>query len=140
MLSSVGIGTGAAFTFSVVGLFFPEIFPDNFKAESGTVLLYFEATAVILTLVLLGQLLEAKAHSQTSSALKALLQLAPTTAIGSPEIIDSSKLLSPLVITPSTAIFSPGLTLNKSSFLILSIAITTSTLFLSNRQGNCGQY
>jgi Cu2+-exporting ATPase len=81
MFTLVGIGTGAAFTFSVVGLFFPEIFPDNFKAESGTVLLYFEATAVILTLVLLGQLLEAKAHSQTSSALKALLQLAPTTAI-----------------------------------------------------------
>ena len=56
----MGIGTGVAFIFSVVGLFFPEIFPNDFKAESGMVLLYFEATAVILTLVLLGQLLEAK--------------------------------------------------------------------------------
>ncbi len=81
MFTLVGIGTGVAFIFSVVGLFFPEIFPDDFKTESGTVLLYFEATAVILTLVLLGQLLEAKAHSQTSGALKALLQLAPATAI-----------------------------------------------------------
>ncbi|CAC9995694.1 Lead, cadmium, zinc and mercury transporting ATPase (EC (EC; Copper-translocating P-type ATPase (EC [uncultured Gammaproteobacteria bacterium] len=81
MFTLVGIGTGVAFIFSVVGLFFPEVFPNEFKTESGVVLLYFEATAVILTLVLLGQLLEAKAHSQTSGALKALLQLAPATAI-----------------------------------------------------------
>lgn len=81
MFTLVGIGTGAAFIFSVVGLFLPEIFPNDFKAESGTVFLYFEATAVILTLVLLGQLLEAKAHKQTSGALKTLLQLTPTTAI-----------------------------------------------------------
>ena len=81
MFTLVGIGTGVAFLFSVVGLLFPAIFPDEFKTESGTVLLYFEATAVILTLVLLGQLLEARAHSQTSGAIKELLKLAPSEAV-----------------------------------------------------------
>ena len=80
MFTLIGIGTGVAFLFSLVGMFFPEIFPNEFKTEHGTVLLYFEATTVILTLVLLGQLLEAKAHSQTSGAIKELLKLAPTEA------------------------------------------------------------
>jgi len=80
MFTLIGIGTGVAFVFSIAGLLFPSIFPDEFKTEYGTVLLYFEATTVILTLVLLGQLMEAKAHSQTSSAIKKLLQLAPTEA------------------------------------------------------------
>ena len=81
MFTLVGIGTGVAFLFSVVGLLFPDIFPDEFKTESGTVLLYFEAAAVILTLVLLGQLLEARAHSQTSGAIKELLKLTPSEAV-----------------------------------------------------------
>ncbi len=81
MFTLVGIGTGVAFLFSVVGLLFPDLFPDEFKTETGTVLLYFEATAVILTLVLLGQLLEARAHSQTSGAIKELLKLAPSEAV-----------------------------------------------------------
>ena len=81
MFTLIGIGTGVAFLFSLVGMFFPEIFPNEFKTEHGTVLLYFEATTVILTLVLLGQLMEAKAHSQTSGAIKELLKLAPTEAI-----------------------------------------------------------
>jgi P-type Cu+ transporter len=80
MFTLIGIGTGVAFLFSLVGMFFPSIFPDEFKTETGAVLLYFEATTVILTLVLLGQLLEAKAHSQTSGAIKELLKLAPTEA------------------------------------------------------------
>ena len=80
MFTLIGIGSGVAFIFSLVGMFFPSIFPNEFKTESGAVLLYFEATAVILTLVLLGQLLEAKAHSQTSGAIKELLKLAPTEA------------------------------------------------------------
>ncbi|MEO6175793.1 MAG: copper-translocating P-type ATPase [Flavobacterium circumlabens] len=80
MFTLVGIGTGVAFLFSVAGLLFPSVFPAEFKNESGSVLLYFEAATVILTLVLLGQLLEARAHSQTSGAIKALLQLAPTEA------------------------------------------------------------
>ncbi len=80
MFTLIGIGAGAAFLFSVFALLFPEIFPDQFKTESGTVFVYFEAACVILSLVLLGQLLEAKAHSQTSGAIKALLKLAPTEA------------------------------------------------------------
>jgi Cu2+-exporting ATPase len=80
MFTLIGIGTGVAFLFSLVGMFFPDIFPNEFKTEHGTVLLYFEATTVILTLVLLGQLLEARAHSQTSGAIKELLKLAPTEA------------------------------------------------------------
>jgi Cu2+-exporting ATPase len=78
MFTLVGMGTGMAFSFSVVGLLFPDIFPVEFKTHTGDVHLYFEATAVILTLVLLGQLLEARAHSQTSGAIKALLSLAPS--------------------------------------------------------------
>jgi Cu+-exporting ATPase len=80
MFTLVGIGTGAAFLFSIVGLVFPDIFPQEFKSEMGGVDLYFEATAVILTLVLLGQLLEARAHSKTSGAIKELLKLAPSEA------------------------------------------------------------
>ena len=81
MFTLIGIGSGVAFLFSVFALFFPDIFPSEFKTEMGTVHLYFEATTVILTLVLLGQLLEAKAHSKTSGAIKELLKLAPTQAI-----------------------------------------------------------
>jgi Cu2+-exporting ATPase len=81
MFTLIGIGTGVAFLFSLVGMFFPNVFPEEFKTESGTVLLYFEATTVILSLVLLGQLMEAKAHSQTSGAIKELLKLAPTEAV-----------------------------------------------------------
>jgi heavy metal translocating P-type ATPase len=80
MFTLIGIGTGVAFFFSIIGLLFPTVFPDQFKTSEGTVHLYFEATAVVLTLVLLGQLLEAKAHSRTSGAIKELLKLAPTEA------------------------------------------------------------
>ncbi len=81
MFTLIGIGSGIAFLFSIFALIFPDVFPDQFKTESGTVFVYFEAVTVILTLVLLGQLLEAKAHSQTSGAIKELLKLAPTEAV-----------------------------------------------------------
>ena len=81
MFTLIGLGTGVAFLFSVVGMFFPAIFPKEFKTEFGTVFLYFEATTVILSLALLGQLMEARAHSQTSGAIKELLKLAPSEAI-----------------------------------------------------------
>ena len=80
MFTLIGIGAGTAFLFSVFALFFPDIFPDQFKTESGTVYVYFEAVTVILTLVLLGQLLEARAHGKTSGAVKELMKLAPTQA------------------------------------------------------------
>jgi P-type Cu+ transporter len=80
MFTLIGIGSGVAFLFSIVGLIFPDVFPLEFKSHDGSVHLYFEAVAVILTLVLLGQLLEARAHSQTSGAIKALLKMAPSEA------------------------------------------------------------
>ncbi|MBW1654056.1 heavy metal translocating P-type ATPase [Flavobacterium quisquiliarum] len=80
MFTLIGIGTSVAFLFSIVGMFFPDIFPAEFKSHHGTIHLYFEAATVIITLVLLGQLLEAKAHGQTNGAIKELLKLAPTEA------------------------------------------------------------
>ncbi len=80
MFTLIGIGSGVAFVFSVVALLFPDLFPAQFKTENGTVFVYFEATTVILTLVLLGQLLEARAHSQTNGAIKALMKLVPSEA------------------------------------------------------------
>ena len=79
MFTLIGIGAGVAWLFSVVGLFVPNVFPEQFK-EHGSVHLYFEAATVILTLVLLGQVLEADAHSRTQSAIKKLLNLAPNEA------------------------------------------------------------
>jgi Cu2+-exporting ATPase len=80
MFTLIGIGSGVAWLFSVLALLFPGIFPDQFKTHAGTVYVYFEAATVILTLVLLGQLLEARAHGKTNSAIKELLKLAPNKA------------------------------------------------------------
>ena len=77
MWTLISIGTGAAYLFSIIGLIFPELFPDQFKTEGGTVHLYFEVATVILTLVLLGQVLELKARGQTNSAIRELLNLVP---------------------------------------------------------------
>lgn len=79
MFTLIGIGAGAAWIFSTVAIIFPDIMPGQFKTN-GVVHIYFEAASVILTLVLLGQVLEAKAHSKTQSAIKDLLQLAPNEA------------------------------------------------------------
>jgi len=80
MFTLIGLGTAVAYIYSLVALFFPEIFPDSFRSEAGTVAVYFEASAVIVTLVLLGQMLEQRARSRTGAAIKALLGLAPKTA------------------------------------------------------------
>lgn len=80
MWTLISIGVGAAYIFSVVALLFPSIFPPQFQDTSGNVHIYFEAVAVILTLVLLGQVLELRAHSKTNSAIKALLGLVPPVA------------------------------------------------------------
>ena len=80
MFTLIAIGTGAAYLFSIVATFFPDIFPPSFKDHSGQVGVYFEASAVITTLVLLGQVLELRARSQTSGAIRSLLELAPPTA------------------------------------------------------------
>lgn len=81
MFTLIGIGAGVAWLFSVFGMFFPDFFPEQFKTESGSVHVYFEAATVILTLVLLGQVLEARAHSKTNSAVKELLKLESNKAV-----------------------------------------------------------
>jgi Cu+-exporting ATPase len=80
MFTLIAIGVGTAYVYSVVATLFPNIFPRSFYAHSGTVAVYFEAAAIITTLVLLGQVLELRARSRTSSAIKALLGLSPQTA------------------------------------------------------------
>ena len=79
MWTLIGLGTGAAFAYSVVATVAPDVFPASFQAM-GRVAVYFEAAAVIISLTLLGQILELKARSQTSAAIKSLLGLAPKTA------------------------------------------------------------
>ncbi len=79
MWTLIGTGVGAAFIYSVVATLAPGLFPDSFR-EHGRVGVYFEAAAIIVSLTLMGQLLELKARSSTSAALKALLRLAPKTA------------------------------------------------------------
>src|SRR5580692_9901214 len=80
MFTLIGLGTGAAYLESVVATLFPQIFPASFRDTHGTVSTYFEAAAVITTLVLLGQVLELRARQQTSSAIRSLLNLAPKQA------------------------------------------------------------
>ncbi len=80
MFTLISIGAGSAYLYSLVAVFMPQLFPASFRDVSGHLGLYFEAAAVITVLVLLGQVLELKARSQTSGAIKALLGLAPKTA------------------------------------------------------------
>jgi Cu+-exporting ATPase len=80
MFTLIALGTGAAYLYSVFALLFPGAIPASFRNMSGELAVYFEPAAVIVTLVLLGQVLELRARSQTSSAIKALLRLAPKTA------------------------------------------------------------
>lgn len=79
MFTLIAMGTGVAWLYSIVATFVPGIFPEAFQ-EDGTVAVYFEASAVITVLVLLGQVLELKAREQTGGAIRALLDLAPKTA------------------------------------------------------------
>ena len=94
MFTLIAIGTGAAYLLSIAALFAPGVFPPAMRdMHSGLVSAYFESAAVITTLVLLGQVLELRARSQTSSAIKELLRLAPETATivrddGTEEVID----------------------------------------------------
>ncbi len=80
MYTLIGLGTGVAFVYSVVALLAPHLFPPAFRDASGHVGLYFEAAAVIVVLVLLGEVLQLRARENTSSAIRALLKLAPQTA------------------------------------------------------------
>jgi len=80
MFTLIGLGTGAAYLYSLVATLAPGLFPESFRNQDGTLPVYFEAAAVIITLVLLGQVLELRARGRTQGALRALLDLAPRTA------------------------------------------------------------
>ena len=81
MFSLISIGVGAAYIFSIVAVIAPQIFPDGFRDENGNVGVYFEAAAVIVTLVLLGQVMELRAREGTGKAIRALLDMAAKTAL-----------------------------------------------------------
>jgi P-type Cu+ transporter len=81
MFTLIALGTGAAYLFSVAATVAPGLFPASFRGHGGMLALYFEPAAVIVTLVLLGQVLELRARARTSSAIRALLDLAPRTAL-----------------------------------------------------------
>jgi Cu+-exporting ATPase len=80
MFTLIGLGTGVAYAYSVVAALLPGVFPASFRGEHGEVAVYFEASAVIVTLVLLGQVMELRARSRTGAAIRALLGLTPKTA------------------------------------------------------------
>jgi Cu+-exporting ATPase len=80
MFTLIALGVGVAYVYSVIAIVFPDVFPPSFRDEANQVAVYFEAAAVIVTLVLLGQVLELQARSQTGAAIRALLGLAPKTA------------------------------------------------------------
>ena len=81
MFTLIAIGTGVAFAYSTVALLFPDLFPMTFRSASGDVPLYFEASAVIIELVLMGQLLELRAREATGQAVRSLMDLSPPTAL-----------------------------------------------------------
>jgi P-type Cu+ transporter len=80
MFTLIGIGTGVAYGYSLIATMFPDIFPAAFRSDDGEVAVYFEAAAVIVTLVLVGQVMELRARSRTGAAIRALLGLAPKSA------------------------------------------------------------
>ena len=122
MFTLIGLGTAVAYIYSLVAVFLPDIFPAAFRSEEGTVAVYFEAAAVIVTLVLLGQMLEQSARSRTGAAIKALLGLAPKTARrinadGSEEDVplDSVQQGDKLRVRPGEKIPVDGMVLDGSS-------------------------
>ena len=124
MFTLIAIGTGVAYSYSVIATFFPTIFPASFRGHNDEVGVYFEVSAVIVVLVLLGQVLELRARSQTSSAIKALLGLAPKTARiihddGSEEeiSIDAIKPGDKLRVRPGEKVPVDGIVIEGSSFV-----------------------
>ena len=121
MFSLIALGTGIAWLYSAVGALAPQIFPPAFRDMHGGVGLYFEAAAVIVTLVLLGQVLELRAREQTGSAIRALLDLAPKTAHlldekGERTVpLDLVRLADRLRVKPGEAVPVDGIVLEGSS-------------------------
>ena len=142
MFTLIAIGVGTAFGFSLVATFLPGIFPDSFRDGTGQVGVYYEAAAVIVTLVLLGQVLELKARSQTSGAIRALLELAPPNArrvdengveteVSLDEVISGDKLR----VKPGEKLPVDGIVLEGSSSIDESM-VTGEPIPVSKAQGD----
>ncbi|MDX8532926.1 heavy metal translocating P-type ATPase [Mesorhizobium sp. VK25A] len=142
MWTLISLGVGAAYLYSVVAALFPDIFPHQFRGHDGAVPVYFEAAAVIVALVFLGQVLELRARERTGSAIRALLDLAPKTArlIGADGAerdvpLDSVKTGDRLRIRPGDAVPVDGIVLEGRSALDESM-ITGEPLPVEKTEGD----
>ncbi|TPJ27608.1 heavy metal translocating P-type ATPase [Mesorhizobium sp. B2-7-2] len=142
MWTLISLGVGAAYFYSVVAALFPDIFPHQFRGHDGAVPVYFEAAAVIVALVFLGQVLELKARERTGSAIRALLDLAPKTArlIGADGSekdvpLDSVKSGDRLRIRPGDAVPVDGIVLEGRSAIDESM-ITGEPLPVEKTEGD----
>ncbi|MDX6384906.1 MAG: P-type Cu+ transporter [Blastocatellia bacterium] len=122
MFTLIGLGVSVAYIFSVIAQLFPQVFPLSFRDPMGAVPVYFEAAAAITTLVLLGQVLELRARSQTGAAIKALLGLAPQTArriredgIDEDVLLDQIQIGDRLRVRPGEKVPLDGVILEGSS-------------------------
>lgn len=142
MLTLIGLGVGIAYLFSLFGVFLPSIFPESIKNEhTGLVNLYFEPAAVIVALVLLGQVLELKARGQTSAAIKALLGLSSKTARrinadGSFEEVSLDKILvdDQLQVRPGEKIPTDGVVVSGRSSIDESM-VTGESIAVEKESG-----
>ncbi|TGQ65613.1 heavy metal translocating P-type ATPase [Mesorhizobium sp. M00.F.Ca.ET.186.01.1.1] len=142
MWTLISLGVGAAYTYSVVATLFPSIFPHQFRGHDGAVPVYFEAAAVIVALVFLGQVLELRAREKTGSAIRALLDLAPKTArrlaedgTESDVPLDSVKAGERLRIRPGDAVPVDGTVLEGRSSIDESM-ITGEPLPVEKAEGD----
>ncbi|TIV98404.1 MAG: YHS domain-containing protein, partial [Mesorhizobium sp.] len=142
MWTLISLGVGAAYLFSLVATLFPDVFPHQFRGHDGTVPVYFEAAAVIVALVFLGQVLELRARERTGSAIRALLDLAPKTArlIGADGSekdvpLDSVKTGDRLRIRPGDAVPVDGAVLEGRSAIDESM-ITGEPLPVEKSEGD----
>ncbi|MBZ9731916.1 heavy metal translocating P-type ATPase [Mesorhizobium sp. CA18] len=142
MWTLISLGVGAAYLYSVIAALFPDIFPHQFRGHDGAVPVYFEAAAVIVALVFLGQVLELKARERTGSAIRALLDLAPKTArlIGADGSekdvpLDSVKSGDRLRIRPGDAVPVDGIVLEGRSAIDESM-ITGEPLPVEKTEGD----
>jgi Cu+-exporting ATPase len=142
MFTLIALGTGVAYIYSIIAAFFPNVFPAEMHMENGMVDVYFEAAAMIVTLVILGQVMELRARSQTNSAIRALLDLPPKTARiirddGSEEDIELNQvqLGDKLRVRPGESIPVDGIIIEGSSTIDESM-ITGESMPVTKKSGD----
>ena len=142
MFTLIGLGVGVSWTYSVIAMLLPDLFPLSMRSMGGTVPVYFEASAVIMALVLLGQVMELRARSRTSAAIKLLLGLAPKTARivregGKEEDIALEKVMpgDKLRVRPGEKVPVDGIVLEGSSSLDESM-VTGESIPLEKSAGD----